>query len=185
MRTPLFFIAVASLLVSACSTTPPTRHRYLLRSDSPIESGRVNRLDPYYLGELQVANYIDQPGLVLELSDGKMHAARYHQWAEPLQVSLREFLSREIPVRPNLPPALAADESVIASRIDIQISQLHGDAAGNAVLVAYWSLQAGNQYKEFQFVHSVALKGIGYTSLVAAEQQLLIHLAKAIASQLR
>lgn len=185
MRVPLLFVAAASVLVSACSTTPPARHRYLLRSDSPIESRRVDRLDQYYLGELKVANYIDQPGLVLEVSDGRIHAARYHQWAEPLRISLREFLSSEIPVRPEVFSAGPTSDLAKASRIDVHISQLHGDSAGNAVLVAYWSLQSGNQSERFQFVHSLALQGTGYESLVAAKQQLLIHLAEAIANKLK
>ena len=64
-------------------------------------------------------------------------------------------------------------------------SQLHGDAEGRAVLVAQWSLSSGETRTVYQFYESLALEGVGYEPLVAAEKQLLIGLSKAIASELK
>ncbi len=185
MRIPLFLVAVASVLVSACSTTPPTRSTYLLRSSSHVESGPLAEVGNETLGELKVANYIDQSGLVLELSDGVVHSAKQHHWAEPLRISLREFLSTEITAETGRSLASAPSSSAKTTRIDVSISQLHGDAEGNAVLVAQWSLVSGKKRSEFQFSKTVALEGTGYKSLVAAETQLLVELSQAIASELK
>jgi uncharacterized lipoprotein YmbA len=184
MRTPLFLVAVASVLVSACSTTPPTRSTYLLRSSSNMESGPLAKVGNETLGEVKVANYIDQSGLVLELSDGMIHSAKQHHWAEPLRISLREFLSTEITAKTGRSLA-APSSSSTAIRIDVHISQLHGDAEGNAVLVAQWSLNSAKKRSESQFSKTMALEGVGYESLVVAEKQLLIQLSQAIASELK
>jgi uncharacterized lipoprotein YmbA len=186
MRTPLFLVAVASVLVSACSTTPQTRSTYLLRSSSHLESGQVVKVGNDYLGELKVANYIDQSGLVLELSSGVIHSAKHHRWAEPLRVSLRDFLSTEISAGrgeslAKSPPSHSAQ----STRIDVIISQFHGDADGNAVLVARWSLSRGKKRKDYQFTETIPLGGTGYGALVAAETQLLVQLSESIVSELK
>jgi uncharacterized lipoprotein YmbA len=134
-----------------------------------------------FLGEVMIASYIDQPGLVLEQGEGKVHTAKYHQWAEPLRTSLRQFLNTEISAGLGSDIAMSRIGVEHARRIDVKIDKLHGDADGNAVLIAYWSLTADGKTAEYQFAESVALDGTGYEALVVAEKQLLADLAQAIA----
>ena len=100
-------------------------------------------------------------------------------------MSLREFLNVEISAAnvealATIPPGGAA-----ASRIDVRISQLHGDAQGHAVLVASWSLSSAKQRDEYQFAETTPLDGVGYEALVTAETKLLVQLSKAIAHELK
>ncbi len=185
MRKPLLLIAVASVLVSACSTTPQARSTYLLRSSSHVATGKLAEVGDAYLGTVQVASYIDQPGLVLEVEEGMIHIAKQHQWAEPLRVSLREFLNVEISAANDEALAASPLKDAAASRIDVRISQLHGDAEGHAVLLASWSLSSAKQRHEYQFAETTALDGVGYEALVKAEIKLLIQLSKAIALELK
>ncbi len=185
MRTSLLLIAAASVLVSACSTTPQTRSTYLLRSSRNTDTSQIAKVGGDYLGVVQVASYIDQPGLVLELSEGIIHSAKHHQWAEPLRISLREFLSTEISAERGGVLTSNPSNNSKGSRIDVMFSQLHGDAEGNAVLVAHWSLNSVNKRREYQFNATVPLAGVGYQALVAAEKQLLVQLSQAIASELK
>jgi uncharacterized lipoprotein YmbA len=185
MKSPLICAALASLLLSACSTQPISRSTYLLRPANTMQSGPLASPSDDYLADLVVASYIDQPGLVLEQSTGTLHTAKYHQWAEPLRVSLRDFLSIGIAAKLGRPLGTAPSPSGEGSRIEVRISQLHGDADGNAVLVAYWSLLSGKQRRDYQFAEIGALQGVGYEALVAAETQLLLQLAQAIASELQ
>ena len=184
MRTPLILVAVASVLVSACSTTPQTRSTYLLRSSSHADTGKVAKVGDDYLGTVQVASYIDQSSLVLELSEGMIHSAKHHQWAEPLRVSLREFLSTEISAERGEALATTPSTNAKATRIDVSVSQLHGDADGNAVLVAQWSLSSAKKRRDYQFNEATPLEGVGYQALVAAETKLLVQLSQAIAREL-
>jgi uncharacterized lipoprotein YmbA len=187
MRTSLTLIALAGALVlSACSTTPPARSTYLLRSDHTLGAAEQIKVGENYLGMVSVANYIDQPGLVLELSDDRIHTAKFHQWAEPLRVSLPDFLSAEIAAELGEALAVSAPAPTAnGSIIEVRLSELHGDSDGGAVLVANWSLTSRTVRRDFQFAETIPLDGVGYDALVTAEKQLLVKLSQAIASELK
>jgi uncharacterized lipoprotein YmbA len=178
-------IVLAVSLLAACASAPPEHSTYLLRSDKGIESKQLSFDSGAYLGGLTLADYIDQPGLVLNQGQGKIHAARHHEWAEPLRVSLRQFLSTEISAQlgrdvPPYKPTAKADQ-----RVDVSIDQLHGDANGEAVILAYWSVTTEEGTQTHQFSARVALSADGYDGLVVAEKNLLQQLATAIASTLK
>jgi uncharacterized lipoprotein YmbA len=179
MRT-LLILAVA-IVLTACSTQPISRTTYLLRSEHALQTRALQSDTDIYLGEVMIASYLDQPGLVLEGESNTVHTAKYHQWAEPLRTSLRQFLNTEISVSLGSDIAISRIGQQRSRRIDVKIDQLHGDADGHAVLVAYWSLTEAGKTAEYQFAERTALKGVGYEALVAAEKQLLAHLAQAIA----
>jgi len=62
--------------LSACSQTPPApAPDYLLPGAS--HSGH----SPLQI-RVTLANYLDQGGIVLQLSDTELHVARQHRWAE-------------------------------------------------------------------------------------------------------
>ncbi len=183
MRTLL--ILSAAILITACSTQPINRSTYLLRSDHALQTRALQSATDIYLGEVMIASYLDQPGLVLEGESDTVHTAKYHQWAEPLRTSLRQFLNTEISVSLGSDIAMSRIGEQRACRIDVKIDQLHGDTEGNAVLVAYWSITEAGKTAEHQFAESAALEGAGYEALVAAEKQLLGHLAQAIAQGIK
>lgn len=177
----LFVLSLA--LLAACSSQPPQTTSYLLRSQVPSTVGEQLAETAAALGDIQVAAYIRQPGLVLASGDGKVHAARNHVWAEPLQVSLRRFLANEISIAAGWNIGAAA-LTASTMRINVTIDQLHGDGKGAAVLVAYWELEAGDNTSSFQFAERQALVNDGYDALAGAEEALLKRLAAAIARSL-
>jgi uncharacterized lipoprotein YmbA len=170
------------LLVAACSSQPPQTSTYLLRADSDPHSLRREPATDIAFGKLQIARYIDQPGLVLKTGEGEVHVARYHQWAEPLRGSLESLLQAEISRQLGQDIRFQPDGPV-DTRIDVIIDQLHGNAGGEAELVAEWRLrrvQGGDEVH--RFVGSEPLGQDGYAALVAAQRQLLLRLAAAIAA---
>ncbi|MFQ3226005.1 MAG: putative lipoprotein YmbA [Lentimonas sp.] len=181
---PLIILA-ATLLISACSTQPISRSTYLLRSDRGLETRAMQATSDLFLGEVMVASYVDQPGLVLEQEAGQIHTAQYHQWAEPLRVSLRQFFNTEISAGLGADLALSRIGQEHARRVDVKIDQLHGDADGNAVLVAYWSLTQDGKTTEYQYTRRLPLPEAGYEALVAAEKRLLVDFAQSIARDLK
>ena len=181
----ILLILATTLLISACSTQPISRSTYLLRSDHGLETRALQTTSDIYLGEVMVASYLDQPGLVLEGVSNTIHTAKYHQWAEPLSASLRQFLSTEISAGLGVDVAISRIGQAHARRLDVKIDQLHGDLQGNAVLVAYWSLTQDGTTTEYQYVRSLPLQEPGYAALVTAEKRLLIDLAQSIANDLK
>ena len=174
---------IAALLLTACSSQPPVTETYLLRSQVATGAGTPVIDSGVALGHIEVASYIDQPGLVLETGDGTIHAARNHLWAEPLQISLRRYLATQISGAVGRDVG-ATTSAATLTRIDVTVDQLHGNGRGAAVLVAYWQIddKAGN--KSFRFSEQEALSGGGYGALVQAEEALLRRLADAIAASL-
>ena len=177
------------LLIAGCASQPPQElTKYLLRTNGLTHSRQLTQQTKIGLASVNVANYIDQPGLVLETESGQIRVARYHQWAEPLRVSLRRFLGAEISsaIGQYIQTDMLADTDW-AYRLDIDIDQLHGTADGGAVLVAYWvvtNLGENGTRSRYQFADTRALEDDGYDALASVEKTLLTRLARAIADSL-
>ncbi len=170
-----------------CSTTEPERSHYLLRQ---AEITAVDDASPAQIGigQLTVASYIDGSGLVLEVAPGEIHRARYHQWAEPLRESLRGYLAEGLVTASGkkISPEMSKTSAWL-QRIDIRITELHGDHVGHAKLAAYWSItdmKRNTVTVENQFSARLPLTGDGYAALVMTQRQLLDQLVERISSSL-
>lgn len=178
-------LILTCLIFAGCASAPQPKTTYLLRSDVILESRAFQLGEPAVaLGRIEVANYLDQPGLVTADSDGAIHVSNYNKWAEPLRKSLRSFLAMELSaaLQEDILTEDPRDSAIL--RLDVTIDQLHGDADGYAVLLAFWSLKLGDEVAEFQYTQRRPLEGEGYVALVAAKQQVLSGLAYEIASEL-
>lgn len=178
-----FSLAFIFLLV-ACSTQPPPSATYLLRPGIVKESGELSATPKITLDKILVADYIDQPGLVIERGNGKILAARHHQWAEPLRVSLRQYMASEIGARLQQDVGLYPDGNADQKHVDLRINELHGTASGGAVLVAYWDVRQDDTRRVFQFSRTQQLSSDGYDALVSAYIELLQALAAEVADSL-
>ena len=180
---------LSALLLIACAGAPPPRTHYLLRADAPDETVRVKASLPVALGQIAIAAYLDQPGLVVETEAHQVRPASYHHWAEPLDQGLRRLLRAEI--------SNALGEEVSATTappgewdyvVDVRIDQLHGTLSGDARLTGGWRLLPRNAEGEvavYRFARSAPLPRKGYAGLVEAEIGLVRQLAVAIADSLR
>ena len=179
-----FALLLGTLLLGACASSLPEPNYYLLRSDTDSVSRQLQPAPHFALGRVSIAPYIDQPGLLLETSEGDLRAARYHLWAEPLAQGARSLLVSAI--------SEARGEDILlwevhnkATRFDIRIDQLHGTHNGQAKLVAHWWIYDGNDVERaYQFAKTSDLQQDGYGELAAAEKSLLIALAKKVAETL-
>jgi uncharacterized lipoprotein YmbA len=181
-------LIILVVFLAGCGGKTPELTQYLLRADA---SGQTTApaVVSIGIGELTVAHYIDDPGLVIESSDGEVRAARHHQWAEPLRESLRAYLANEIATASGHP--IGSQEHKTSSwkrRIDIRIDQLHGNVDGEATLVAQWAVIDTARLRllaDKYFSDTEPLGGDGYEALVRAEKTLLSRLAVAIAGSLK
>ena len=181
---------VSTVLLMACAgDPPPPQTHYLLRADTFVQTARVDAPVSIGLRSIQVATYLRQPGLVIETGAHQMRAARYHQWAEPLEEGLLRFL------RAQISNALGYDVSADAVHrkqwdyaVEVRIDQLHGTLSGEALLSGSWRITQGRSADEvgmFRFTRSAPLAEDGYPALVEAEIGLLGQLSSAIADSLR
>ncbi len=179
---PILFL----FLLAACSSAPVQQpSQYLLRSPVLPASGPANSVAAYDLSLVEVAPYLDQPGLVLETDSGEIHTARLHEWAEPLRLSLQGFMAAEIGRQLGASVSVRSGD-INATRIEISIDQLHGTHSGTALLVASWrSTGANGQVLAGQFAEEQTLGRDGYAALVQAQRSLLQRLAGNIGAALK
>jgi uncharacterized lipoprotein YmbA len=172
------------VLLSGCASQTIEPSYYLLRSNMDLQSSKLTTSPDFSLGTVEIAAYLDQPGLVMETTDGQIRPASQNLWAEPIYDGVRNFLATEIAHANGqelLPTKLAKNTTVVNIRID----QLHGTLDGNAQLVAYWWLiREGEVVALNRFSESRTLETSGYSALVDTEKALLAELAKKIAVSL-
>lgn len=179
---------VASLLLvvllTGCAGQSIEPSYYLMRSKQDIDSRQLNPSTDFSMGTVAIASYIDQPGLLIETTDGEIRAAQHHKWAEPVYEGVRNQLMVEIGQAKG-EDILPANLGNTAITLDIRIDQLHGTRDGKARLVAYWWLRRGREVlSAYQFAEEQTLAADGYPALVTAEEALLRQLAVKIAASL-
>jgi uncharacterized protein len=172
------------VLLAGCASQTVEPSYYLLRSGQDLSSSTLRPSRDFSLGAVEIAPYLDQPGLMMETAAGQMRPASQNLWAEPVFDGVRNFLATEIAQAHGqelLPAKLNSNSTVVNIRID----QLHGTRDGKAIIVAYWSLVLADQVVALnRFSESRALEASGYSALVDAEKVLLAELAQKIAASL-
>jgi len=153
-----------------------------------LSSSALSTSTDFSLGTVEIAPYLDQPGLVMETADGQMRPASQNLWAEPMFDGVRNFLATEIARAHGqelLPTKLTAKSTSNTTVVNIRIDQLHGTIDGSARLVAYWWLVRADEVVALnRFAESRNLQTSGYSALVDAEKILMAELATKIAASL-
>ena len=185
MKTLFLFVL---LLATGCAGKVAEHNQYLLRSPQAMKAPASDVPARLVIGDISVAPYIDQAGLVLARADGSIRVAHNHQWAEPVRSSARSFLASEISAALGEPVSRRSHGVAIPElEIDARIDQLHGTDNGDAVLVASWTVIDAPKRTvliERGFSRTQPLASDGYAALVDAEVSLLKQLAAAIAASI-
>ncbi|MGJ3257663.1 MAG: PqiC family protein [Alcanivorax sp.] len=146
-------------LLSACSQTPPApAPDYLLPGAS--HSGH----SPLQI-RVTLANYLDQGGIVLQLSDTELHVARQHRWAEPLGSQLQRALTATLASQTTLPQQ---------GKLDLQLSRFQGvqsDEGDVAMITGTWQFTNAGQSQRGTIEWQGPIQGQGYAALVEALDQ--------------
>ncbi len=181
------------LALAGCAGQPnlPANY-YLLRTDAVNRPHGNSEPALIILGNIDMAGYVDQPGLVLENADGTLHTARNHRWAEPVRESLRIFLANEMAAEMNQPVGALrhtqpCPEAAACRAVKVHIEELHGTKNGESKLLAYWALMdlsSRELLAEHEYKASEPLDRDGYDALVAAHTRLLAGFARDMARKI-
>ncbi|CAN0547812.1 unnamed protein product [Ectocarpus sp. 12 AP-2014] len=175
------------LLVSACasSVTPPAR--YMLTSNQlPIASTQPE--GTLRLSAPRLAHYLDVEGIVMQLDDITLNAAREHQWAEglgrQLERGLRARLSQTLP---SLRVVRAEGSQADALTLRIEVDQFQGRFDGLAIARGQWQLVSaeGELLAMENFHAETTLDEDGYPALVRALSTSWDKAAELIANEIR
>jgi len=175
------------LLISACasSVTPPAR--YML-TGNPLTSAPSQSEGTLRLSTSRLAHYLDVDGIVMQLDDITLNAAREHQWAEglgrQLERGLRARLSQSLP---SLRVVRAEGSQPDALTLRIEVDQFQGRFDGQAVASGQWQLvnAEGELIAMESFYAETTLEEDGYPALVRALSASWDRTAELIADDIR
>ena len=166
-------LAALMTLLSACSQTPPApAPDYLLPGAS--HSGHT----PLRI-HVTLASYLDQGGIVLQLSNTELHVARQHRWAEPLGSQLQRAMAATLASQATLPEQ---------GKLALQISRFQGvqNAKGDvARITGTWQFTSDAQSRKGPIEWQGPINGEGYAPLVEALDQGWQDVGQAITKALK
>ena len=185
-------ICLCMTLLSSCSSGPSNVRYYLLHTAKNKVSHTSDESKPtIVLQLLNVADYLYQSSLVMQVSQHELHYSRHDVWAEKLQTSFYNALLQDLNVggqrnyiastSPNVPFAFA---SVI-----ITLDHFHATDASTVVSSGkYWLLADNDLASEAKrvavsshsFFFESELKQDGYAHAVEKLRTLISNLATQI-----
>lgn len=173
-------------MVTACASSVSPPARYMLPSDS-ISSPATQPEGTLVVSDPRLAHYLDVDGIVMQLDDITLNAAREHQWAEGLDRQLeRRMLANLSHALPTLRVMRAESEPTDALTLRLTIDQFQGRFDGVAVASGQWQLvdSAGELMVMENFHAETVLEADGYPALVRALSKSWDQAAETIASEI-
>ncbi|MEQ8234339.1 MAG: PqiC family protein [Gammaproteobacteria bacterium] len=187
-------LAAVALWLGGCSTpgggTPPPQY-FLLEAPAPLTPLAESAPLELAVGPVTVAEYLDQPRLVIRAAAGEVELLGRARWAMPLGANvadvLRAALEQLLPgTRTVAFPS--AQPAPFAYRVAVEVRRLDGRPGGQAALVASWRVLGADgatlAWPEARTELVEPVTGDDPGALVAAEAILVGQLARRIAETL-
>ena len=186
LRHTTIFLALLTLLLTACGRSAPT-HFYLLDSGQPPLTADSLPAASLSIAPVSVPDYLDRNGLVRR-SDGqtRLEVSELDIWAEPLGQGARRVLGEVLAARllPRGIDVIAAGDQQGDMELAVALERLDGDTPGTARLQARWQLSRGGEALDRGIYAASEDAGMSSASLVAAQSRLLQGLGEHLAERL-
>ncbi|MDX3773818.1 ABC-type transport auxiliary lipoprotein family protein [Chromatiaceae bacterium AAb-1] len=170
------------LVISLLGCSSPQQSSYYQLPAVTGQQQEVKQAAHYlFVEQVQVANYLNGNGIVLQLSDVELSVARQHLWADALDKQLqRQLINRLELLLPDYQVGNLAQPG--AYRVQVQVERFHGLPDGKAVISGRYNLPQLQQ--QYPFYFEIALAEKGYSGLVNALGQGWQKLAEQIAASI-
>ena len=187
-------IGFLCLVVSGCASTPATRF-YTLSTLPGSEKGNGPGWEPCVsigIGPVRIPSYLDQPGIVTQVSLNEYRVEEFSRWSEPLGDNVSRILANNLtillctklvsifPWRSSMP---------FDYRLFVDITRMDGVLGESAILNASWMIFDGADKKRLlvakQTTCKVPLTDKSYESFVAAQSRNLGVLSREIAAAIK
>ncbi len=178
--------------LSGCAATQDTRF-YLLSSLPRTAAGSQMKKTELTLGigPVNIPEYLDRPQIVTRSSRNALRLAEFHNWAEQLKINIAQVTAENLSILLSTaqvklypwPQSGSVDFQVV-----INVIQFEGNPAGNAVLLARWSILNNRGKTELteRTTHiTVRPKGRDYRSLAEALSKTLADFSREIAGDIK
>lgn len=185
----VLLLAAGAVALVGCAGQSTPASRYTLPEPSVQRASDAGALHPRQLrvSPVEVASYLDQEGIVMQLSDIELNAANRNLWAEDLGQQLTRRLRQSLTA--NLPRVTvlgSGQGDANAWRLSISVDQFQGRYDGRAVASGEWQLYDGNRLlAQRRFDVTRALGEDGYPALVRTLGEVWERVGEQIADGIR
>ena len=182
------WLTLFTLLIAGCSNTPiqqdslfllPVNHSVAIASKSA----------PIVVIKTNLAEYLDQVGLVYRLSDTEVVLAKHNRWAQKISTQINQQMIINLRAKQSTYWPIQLNAAMILNdqpQLHLSLSKFNGVYTGDAELSGEWLLidSQGNIIQSDNFEIIKPLKSEGYEQLVIALAEGLDELASLIAQQI-
>lgn len=173
-------------LIAGCASQPVENHRYFLPAANLTEQPKADDSARFLqIGEIQLADFLNDGGLVLQLDDITLNQAKNHEWAEDLRQQINRGLRDRLNQRQQ-PFVIVGPQTTAELRLSLTIDAFHGRHDGLALTSGQWQLinAQGDMIDLQNFELQTELSRSGYPALVRALGKNLDDLASLLAREL-
>jgi uncharacterized lipoprotein YmbA len=191
----LVFLSAVLLVLSACTGTTKPSNFYVLSALPEAETavkgvGDENAL-AIGIGPITLPIYLDRSQIVTRISRNELKMDEFNRWAEPLKENFFRVLAENLSVLLN-----TVDVSIYPRRmltpvnyqVAIDVSRYDVTSDGKALLIAYWAVLGKDGRKILVKKKSILradTASMDYKDIVAAQNQALSELSRAIAAEIK
>jgi uncharacterized lipoprotein YmbA len=176
----LFFSLIAACVLSSCSHAPQVS-TYVL-PNPPAGTGALSAdATAIVVRDMQLADYINQGGLVLRIGHYQVTTTRQNRWAEPLRNGLSRYLGRAFGHAAQSPQHPG---SVL--KLDLTVDAFEALGFERAILSGAWVLVSGETnvvVKSSHFHYETDLTLQSYEGIVKGYAELLDRLVEDIRNE--
>lgn len=188
MRKAYVGVALA-LALSACASTPLTRH-FSLQSEAALEPLGSTSTKAVLVQAINVPTQFDRRNIILTQSDGQeVQVLNDYQWASPLADELHQALSAGLSQRLGVPSAeiSRSEDGLPYWRIDVEVQRFDSVFEQYVRQDLSWRLSPNN-FDAKTVLCRISLRadaGMGVEGLVKAHQQLQAEFVDVLSQQMQ
>jgi len=180
-----FSLAIMVLALISCTSSPQRTKHYKFNPSATHIS--VNKTTKHIVvNSLQLATFLDQPGLVIQLDKNQVYTSRYHRWAQPLRETLFNTLIQELNNASSTGYLFSKEKPLSAksgsAQLYIDVEQFNSTNQSQVIFSGqFWVYTQGKTLMANQHFHiTEQLSEDGYPHSVNMLQLTIIQLAKEI-----
>jgi uncharacterized lipoprotein YmbA len=183
-------VIACTLLLAACSSSPPVRY-FTLQSGSAAPAGAMSAAmmataaaRSVQLTSLSLPEAVDRMQLVLRTGDNTLSVNEHARWAEPLKAAFAQALASGMRAALDGAPVVvrAGGLEDMAWKLSVDVQRFDAQAGKSVVLEAVWTLRgrdAGKALTRASVIQEAA-NGDTLEAIVAAQSRAVAALAREI-----
>ena len=187
-------LCVGIAILSGCASTTQPSKFYVLspspQSEVPKKTTKSYTGMPIIIGPITLPAYLNRSQIVTRTTENELNLAEYHRWAEPIKENIARVLMERLSILLDtnqiaIYPRRTSSRS--AYQITIDVTRFDAGPDNHVYLNVFWTIYGENgrealTIKKSNF--SIQVESKDYSSIVAAQNRVLIEFCSELAASL-